>query len=487
MKKIIAMLMAVGLIVILLLSSVQGTALATQPAAVGTLVPAAYLPLVITRSEPVATVRTVNAYYSNVANVPNDAMHEMSIVWFGKVTNTESYADVRVGYNNANLYVRVGVIDRWLHIDPAESGQNLEQWDAFTLLLSLDGTNITLPNNKTHRMVVEFSGNNSNPMEQFYSGNGSGWVANPALMQSVVTKTSYRGTDLVNNIDIRGWSTQYTIPFSSLGLSGKPADGSVWGMGMILHDRDSAAGPPLAVKTWPETTLTNRPDSWGWLRFGVPGYTPPASSSPQTTTIRRGLNGAWVPDGDVGGSGECGDMVDWRTDWASWGNFNQAFERDLNIANEALMEHWPCYSKMYINFPLTAIPQGKVIRSAKLRMYQFGGADPTQAYDSLIQVLTVAEDWTEAGLTWNSAPMAMENVSRGWAQVLPGEVACPGAVREWDVSRAAAMAYAKGDLLRLALYSPDAPQHTGKYFYSSDSEDCDTISRPTLIIEWGNP
>jgi hypothetical protein len=181
-------------------------------------------------------------------------------------------------------------------------------------------------------------------------------------------------------------------------------------------------------------------------------------------------------------------MVDWRSDWASWGNFNHAYEEDLNISNEAAMEHWPCYSKYYVTFPLSAIPPGKTIRSATLRLHQFGGAEPSQAYDSLIQVLTVAEDWQEAGLSWNSAPMAMENVSRAWAQVYnPNPLIWPGAPRDWDVSRAAAMAYAKDGMLRLVLYSAEAPQHTGKYFVSSDVGDWNAVGRPTLIVEWGTP
>ena len=33
---------------------------------------------------------------------------------------------------------------------------------------------------------------------------------------------------------------------------------------------------------------------------------------------------------------------------------------------------------------------------------------------SYIQVLTVAEDWNEATLTWNNAPMAERNVAGTW-------------------------------------------------------------------------
>ena len=455
----------------------------------GTLEPVVYLPLVTSRYNPLAASRTVNAYYANVADVPAEVMHEMSIVWFGQVTNAENYADVRVGYNNTHLYVRVGVIDRYLQYDSAETGQNMEQYDAFTLLLSRNGAGASAPTAQSYRLVVEFSGNTHTPMSQAYTGNGSGWVVNSGLRQAVDVKTSYRGDDLVNNINIRGWSTQYEIPFSSLGLTGRPADGSVWKLAMILHDRDSLSGSPLPVKMWTEAAERDIPATWGNLRFGVPGYTPPIMTNVRTTNIRDGINGVEVPDADVGGSGLCGDMVNWRSDAALWGNYNQGFEEDLNISNEAQMEHWPCYSKYYVSFPLGSIPPGKAILSATLNLYQFGGAGLDQTsdpvYDSLIQVLTVGEPWEEGTISWNTAPLAVENISRAWVPVYNSSV-CPGAERTWDVSRAVALAYEQGKPVNLVLYSSEAPQHTGKYFYSSDTG-CGADARPTLTIQWGDP
>jgi hypothetical protein len=45
---------------------------------------------------------------------------------------------------------------------------------------------------------------------------------------------------------------------------------------------------------------------------------------------------------------------------------------------------------------LNAIPNGKVIRSARLVLHQFGGSRPSEAYRSYIQVLAVASGWNEA-------------------------------------------------------------------------------------------
>jgi hypothetical protein len=96
----------------------------------------------------------------------------------------------------------------------------------------------------------------------------------------------------------------------------------------------------------------------------------------------------------------------------------------------------------------------------------------------------VAEDWDEATVTWNNAPLAVENVAAARAGVFPEE---PGEPRQWDVSRAAAEASARGTPLRLALYEADRPYHSGKYFWSSDVDEWSAELRPTLTITWGRP
>ena len=87
-------------------------------------------------------------------------------------------------------------------------------------------------------------------------------------------------------------------------------------------------------------------------------------------------------------------------------------------------------------------------------------------------------------MTWNNAPLAVENVAASWAGVFPKH---PGEPRHWDVSRAVAEAYAAGTSLRLALYESDEALHSGKYFWSSDTDEYDAEMRPTLTITWGRP
>ena len=128
--------------------------------------------------------------------------------------------------------------------------------------------------------------------------------------------------------------------------------------------------------------------------------------------------------------------------------------------------------------------------SATLTLHQFGNAG--QGWDpppqpSLIQVLTVAEDWDEATLNWNNAPLAAENVSCAWAYPLDPVPPRPGVRRQWDVSRAVADAYAAGAPLRLALYDSDWAYNSGKYFVTSDADEWEAVGRPTLVVAWGQP
>ena len=96
-------------------------------------------------------------------------------------------------------------------------------------------------------------------------------------------------------------------------------------------------------------------------------------------------------------------------------------------------------------------------------------------------------EWDDASLTWNNAPLASENITGSWVDPLSKFPDWPGVPRSWNVSRAAAQAYATGQPLRLALYSADDPYHSGRYFASSDMEDWNAAGRPTLTVTWGEP
>ncbi len=421
--------------------------------------------------------RRVNAPYFE----GNVRFSETAIFWFGRVNYMENYADVRVGYNGDHLYLRLAAFDRRLWYDPSPSPDDLTDWDAVTLYLNVGGSAGDAPGANAYRFDAQL--NWWEPRDGFqaaYRGNGSGWVS---AAIPFTADSGWRGNAPNDDTDDRGWAMAFRIPFSSLGLSGPPSKGTIWRMAVVLHDRDDREGTPIADQTWPEGADGMRPSTWGQLVFGLPGYTRPPAIARDVVTIRHKLNGATVVDGAVGGGTTCGQGLNY---WTQWGDANYAGLDYFNIQNQADVADWPCFSKYYVTFPLDAIPSGKVIISATLTLHKFGHAgESAQPQPSLIQVLRVADDWDESTLTWNNAPLALENVSATWVDPVAFS-GWPGTPFTWDVSRAVALAYAAGTPLRLALYEADAAYHRGKYFVSSDAGDWNAEGRPTLRVRWGD-
>ena len=210
-----------------------------------------------------------------------------------------------------------------------------------------------------------------------------------------------------------------------------------------------------------------------------------------TATIAHKLNGAVVKDGGVGGHTTCGDGLDFWTEWPehvynSLPNSSDPYP-NYNIQNQVDIADWPCFSKVYMAFPLSAIPAGQTVITAALTLHQMGNAGaPGQAKPSLIQVFSVAEDWDEAKLNWNTAPLALENVSQAWVSPTLAFPGWPGVPWTWDVTYAVRQAQAAGQPLRLAFYSADEDYHSGKYFVSSDTGDWNAAARPIVQVTYGN-
>lgn len=424
----------------------------------------------------VGRIRTVNAPHFAGAAVASQA----AVFWFGAVSATTTYSDVRVGYTDTELYVYVSTIDRLLWYHTTNPQQDLTAWDADTLYLGLNGPTGTTPDTRTYRFDAGLSdGANPAAYRASYRGNGSGWVGAPLAF---TTQPGWRG--LLNTAQqSSGWAMTYHIPFSSLGLGGPPAPGAAWALGLVNHNRDDPAAAPLADTPWPEGVAATAPGTWGRLVFGLPTYQPPTTTTKQTITIQHRLNNATVPDADVGGYTTCGGALDF---WSQWGNANYAAGTDFNVQNESDISDFPCFAKYYVTFPLSGLPPGQAIASATLMLHQFGNSGAAgQATPSLIQVATVGEDWAEPTITWNNAPYALENVGQATVDPLLSIPPWPGIARTWDLSRAVAAAYASGQPLRLAIYSADTDYHSGKYFVTSDTGDWNAAARPTLTVVVG--
>ena len=435
--------------------------------------------LILTTGCSAAAVASANLPLSEN---PDPLESEAAIFWFGRVTPTENSIDVRVGYNDDHLFVRVAVVDRLLWYDTSPSPDSLTDWDSVTLYLDLDGNLSSALDESSYYFDAQLVWWESrDDYQDSYTGDGNSWVADAVPFTTTSTWRSITGAPN-DGLDDRAWALTYYIPFNSLGMSGPPAPGTVWGMAVAQHDRDDANGSPIADQVWSETVNPMQPSSWGQLAFGTPTFAPQQALPEGTTTVRHGLNGAIVVDAHVGGSSVCGGQA--APDYIpTWGELNYAGMTFANIQNLGDIGDWPCFSRYYVTFPIDVIPAGKVIISATLTLVQRGNAGEGQnPQPSLIQVHTVDQAWNESTITWNNSPLALENIAATWADVSPE---LPGEPRTWDVSRAVAQAYEVGIPVRLSLYESDSAYHSGKYFRSSDTETYYQELRPTLTITWG--
>jgi hypothetical protein len=428
-------------------------------------------PMTSKGAETATSVRRVNVPY--LQELP----FEPGIFWFGEVDPNHNYTDVRVWYYEEYLIVVFHVIDRLHWVDPSGNAANLANWDAVSLYFNLNGNNGTVPTSTSYRLDAQLSG-----LQAVYRGNGASWQMVPFDFEA---EPVWRGDQGPNSsVDGKGWQITFSIPFSSFGLSQKPAEGTIWGLSAISHDRDDLDGTNLYHTIWPETMNPNNPSSWGQMHFGRAIYESPTVTSSGEYIIRNGKDGMEVVDAAVGGHTVCGDNLD---HWTEWGDANYAGYSQFNIQNQWDISDWPCFSKYFVTFPLDILPPGKVVVSGLLSMTLFGnsgGGEWGTPPDSYIQVLTVGSDWDESTLSWNNAPLAVENIAGSW--VYPRDYSLPDQTYHWDISKAVQQAYEAGQPLRLAIYSIDGEMHSGKYFWSSDTYDWNADQIPQLKVVLGD-
>jgi hypothetical protein len=428
-------------------------------------------------------LRRVNVPYTVLLEgIPASAR---AVFWFGQVNPTTNYADVRMIYNPQALYVTLHIFDRQLWYDTSPAESDLTAWDAVSLYLERANPGSSALSAASYRFIAQL--NHWQPRADYqtaYRGTTTGWETADIAFS---TETGWRG-EAPNGPDARGWLVTFRIPYSSLGLSGPPQEGTLWKLALAVHDRDDAGGAPIELQTWPEGANSVSPETWGELRFGIPTFTPTAVAAVTQVDIRHGLNGAIVRDAPVGGHTICGQPF-WPDFFSGWGD---AVHQDVytppdqfNVQNQWDVADWPCFSKFYITFPLDRVPMDKAIVSASLTLHQFGNTLPEEAVPSQIQVLSVGEEWQEETVTWNNAPLAVENGTRTTVYPLQEAAPWPGIPYSWDVSREVVRAHEAGEPVRLVLYSADGPYHTGKYFSSSETGDWNEIARPTLTVRYG--
>ena len=430
---------------------------------------------------------------------------ESGIFWFGRVDPLgapgRNYVDVRVAYTADALRVYLNVEDYYIwYKGGASATTDLTLYDGAAIYLDTHHDRAASPQPDDYRffrgLCLYGCGDVSN-YRRAARGTGNGWTeiapdgwSAPIWAQWGGCSECAAGTCGPNSTGEcgmnYGWYVKFEIPWTTLGRSGPPPEGTIWGLGVVLYDRDGQ--PPageVPLEVWPETFDPARPSTWGELAFGLATYQPPQSVHPRgTTVIRRGLGESIVEDAWVGGGGTCSGGHEGDPDADNHGS-----DPNLFVENQEWIADFPCFSKSYLRFDLGPIPPGKEIISATLTVHHWSNARWDQAQPSLIWLFTVDGDWGEGTLTWNNAPLARENLTAVWVDVITPEnnPGLPGNPYTWDATQAVVEAYEAGVPLNVALYTADTNQHSSKYLLSSDSVPAYADARPTLTVVWGEP
>jgi hypothetical protein len=390
-------------------------------------------------------------------NIPYTSdLAQSAVFWFGDVSPTNNYADVRMSYNDTRIIGHVAVIDRLLWYAPDPTRTPLTAFDSVSLYL--------YPGNAVYRFDAQLTWYEERLEWQ------SSYRDGIETSLPFTTTAVWRGDVPNNDSDDRGYFIQFDIPFSSLGIT--PSEGDRWKLAVVVHDRDDLQGTHTTDQSWPNGFVEGDTSTWGKLSFGMnqirTNYDLPVT---QTITITSSQ------DAMVGGSSVCGEGLDF---WSEWGNTNYNSEYFANVQNQVDIADWPCFSKYYLSFPVE-IPEDTVIRSAKIQLYLFGNAgigyDPP-AFRSFIQVFGTSPEWEETTITWNNAPLARQNYGGVWVYPLDEYPGPQGVLYEWNVTTAVMSGETS-----FVFYSGDLPQHSGRYFWGS--EFYLESARPKLVIEVG--
>ena len=232
------------------------------------------------------------------------------------------------------LLVHISVFDRLLRYNQKPTSDDLSSWDAVDLYINSDDNNGNLLGTNTYRFVGQLNWweDERKNWQAGYRGNGISWVTSPI---SFTTTCGWRGNAPNDNTDDRGWAIDFKIPFTSLGLASPHDPGSVWGMDLVLHDRDDASVSPIADKSWHEDKNILSPETWEQPTFGLHMYNPPDVSLGGISSIRHKLNRADVPDAHAGDHTVCGQDY-WPDFFDGCGDANFAGYEQINIQNHLM-------------------------------------------------------------------------------------------------------------------------------------------------------
>jgi hypothetical protein len=455
--------------------------------------------------------------------------------WFGRVGTRDNGVDGRIVWTDEGLLVRAAVYDRQIW-DEAGPEDDLSQWDSLTLLVDLDGDDDAKAAVDARSLRVDAqAGRHGTERTVVRRGEGGAWVpagVTPGELgmrrdaSAILLEKAYRGGE---RDESRGWHIVFFVGWRALGLSGPPGEGQrVLRFAMRAYDRDDRDGRLRgAEQTFPFALSPDAaPRDWGriellpvsvlsWAESGAgagrsaSAYAIGAPAEPHRPGSERTLSvyeGAMLGGGPVVvenaavGASErlCSGDDDYnfgegRSSWG--GNVGREY---FHVQQQADYADWPCFSRAYVRFPLDAVPPGAVVVSAQLVMHH---KQPTSGGDegerSLVHVFQVDgtlrgsdTPWSEENLTWNDAPLPVENLAATWGDRTGVTQTGWDDLPEWrwDVTRAVRRALAQR-AVSFALQTSDSEYHTGKEFVrSEDFPDWgDPTQRPRLDLVVADP
>jgi hypothetical protein len=421
----------------------------------------------------------------------DEAWERSAIFWFGKNEQgvpSRNYVDVRAYYRQEALEIRTTIVDYYLwYVPEAEPNDDLTQFDAIALYVDTNHDAATSPQLDDYLFLQgPRQWEDSTNYRRQARGTGSGWDTNWNSSWTNWAAMSWSDGGPNNNgsnIDY-GWTGGFLIPWEALGLSGPPTEGTVWGLGVQLFDRDDPTPSGLLTpEIWPENFNQTNPSTWAELHFGDADYQPENVPMTGSTTIRAtSETDNRVEDAWMGGGGLCGGGHNGGSE------VNHGDAPDLFVGTETAETHFPCYNKSYLRFSLDDVPENKTILSATMTLHLWGNADQNLAQPSWVHLFSVKDNWNEMTIHWNNAPLAFENVDAVWMNPYsqPGNIQWPGDPYTWDATQAVAEAYEVDQPVSFAIYGSDTEQHSSKYLTSSETGDWNVAGRPRLIVTWGD-
>jgi hypothetical protein len=446
-------------------------------------------------TEPAVTAQTSVPRRVNIPFFAEGVVWSQSaIFWFGENQQgvpSRNYVDVRAAYTPQSLQVRVTVVDYYLwYKQSATPADDLTEYDAVALYLDTGYDRVRAPQTDDFRFLIGAHHWPNYDVPQYRRqarGTGAAWDSTWSGDWIDSEWMSWNCDPGPNSnacgIDY-GWTGIFILPWETMELSGPPPEGTQWGLGVQLYDRDDQ--PPagyVAPEYWPETFDPDGPATWGELHFGYANYRTPAAVPGGTTTIRAGSQeDNTVEDAWMGGGGWC------SSGHKGGSEINHGDDQNLFVGTETHPTHFPCFNKSFLRFSLDSVPSSKVIISATLTLHHWGNAgDPGQAQPSWVHIFTVNDPWDEMTVHWNNAPLATENIAATWIYPLIEYPGRPGVPYHWDATQAVAEAYKAGHPVGMAIYGSDSAQHSSKYLTSSETDDLNAVGRPTLTVVWGEP